>query len=190
MENHRDTVGTTAAGGPPPDLPPPLPTRSSPAAATPSAQARGTHGLHTDAPLLEFEDGAIASPRRPAPRVEAPDRDNDESEDLQPSPLVQSFVLWGIVSLVFGIFMIWVNTAPTVLRANFFMKVLAILVGAGCGATGAVIGDALRKFTRPDAFFTSGGMGQILWLKLFWMGGPQIIGMVIGTLLGIGMVLQ
>jgi hypothetical protein len=106
------------------------------------------------------------------------------------SPLARTFALWGTVSLVLALLIIWGNTAPSVLRAGFFMKTLAVLVATGLGATGAVIGDALRKFTRPDAFYTSGGMGQILWLKLFWMCGPQLIGLCIGVVMGFGFVLR
>lgn len=187
MENIDNARG---AGGPP-DLPPPLPSKANAGTAVPPSRAQQSLAAHMAAPLLDFDGESIAATRRPAQRAVAQEDDeNQDGDGAEISPLVQSFVLWGTVSLVFGVFVVWVNNAPMVLRSGFLLKVFAILVGTGLGATGAVIGDALRKFTLPDAMFTTGGMGRILWLKLFWRVGPQIIGMGIGTILGISVVLS
>jgi hypothetical protein len=70
------------------------------------------------------------------------------------------------------------------------MKMVAILVGTGLGTLGALAGDAIRRFTKPEGFFTTGGMGSILRTKLFWMVGPQLIGLVLGVLLGASFVLK
>lgn len=185
MDSHH-TSRSAAGADQPPDLPPPLPSRGR------SDRSPGGHPSQAGATRPAAGDSGHTR-SSPAEHVRVRPRgtqDSDQGERAQLSPLAQSFVLWALLSLAFGILAVAVNTAPIVLRAGFFAKVFAVLVGAGLGATGAVIGDALRKFTRPDAFFTSGGMGQILWLKLFWMFGPQVIGMVAGTLLGIGLVLH
>jgi hypothetical protein len=91
--------------------------------------------------------------------------------------LIGSFVL----SLVFVVLQ---KTGP-VAQAGFLTKTLCVLAGGCLGFLGFLIGDGLRRFTTPDALFTNGGIGSILMIKLFWLYGPQIIGMVIGVCLGI-----
>lgn len=114
---------------------------------------------------------------------------DDESAGSQPQ-VNPTLVVWGIISLAFAILACVVNTSPLVLRAGFFAKTFAVLVGAVLGLVGASIGDALRKFAHPDAVFTNGGFFQLIWIKVFWKIGPQVIGMVIGVLIGIGVVLK
>ena len=43
------------------------------------------------------------------------------------------------------------------LAAGFFAKCVAIVAGAVLGWVCALIGDAMRRFARPNAIFTSGG---------------------------------
>lgn len=97
---------------------------------------------------------------------------------------------WGVASVVLSILMITFNHSAMVLGASFFMKVLAFIAGTVMGLVGALIGDAIRRFAQPDAVYTTGGALHLIWLKLFWLWGPQVIGLVIGSLLGIGLVLQ
>ena len=96
---------------------------------------------------------------------------------------------WGIAAVIMGFVMVFKNTAPEVLVASTFMKIVAALSGTLFGFIGAMIGDAIRRFTQPDAFFTTGGMGSILKTKLFWMFGPQFIGLFIGAAVGLAVVL-
>lgn len=102
----------------------------------------------------------------------------------------KSTIIWAILSLIVAIFFVTNNTSPIVLGAGFFMKSLACLVGALTGWIGALLGDAIRKFAAPDAMFTSGGMGSIIKMKLFWLIGPQLVGLIFGALLGITLVLN
>ena len=97
---------------------------------------------------------------------------------------------WGGTALVLAIFMISKNTAPFVLAASFFAKFFAVIVGTLTGCAGALIGNAIRKFVQPDSVFTSGRFFHLLWVKVFWMFGPQVIGLVIGTVIGISLVLR
>ena len=53
-----------------------------------------------------------------------------------------------------------------------------------------LIGDAIRKFAHPDAVFTGGGMLSLIWIKVFWKVGPQVIGLFIGVMLGCALVLR
>ncbi|WP_277810584.1 hypothetical protein [Chromohalobacter canadensis] len=92
--------------------------------------------------------------------------------------------IWLGASLAFSIFVNFFNTMPEVAYASFFTKTFAIIIGSLCGWCGAIAGDAIRRFTHPDAFFTTGGILSILGTKTFWLIGPQLIGLIIGTLIG------
>ena len=102
----------------------------------------------------------------------------------------RTVVIWAGLAVVLAILMCTVNSSAMVLRAGFFLKLIAIVVGAVLGLVGAVLGDAIRKFAQPDAVFTSGGMLQLIWVKVFWRIGPQVIGLVLGVALGTSLVLK
>jgi len=103
----------------------------------------------------------------------------------------QRFALtWGIVSFIIAAIIVTHNTSPMVVLASFGAKVFAAIVGTIFGLAGAAIGEAFRRFALPDRFFTTGGMTSIIKTKLFWMVGPQIIGMLIGVFLGAALVLM
>lgn len=102
----------------------------------------------------------------------------------------RTVVIWAGLAAVLAILMCTVNSSAMVLRAGFFLKLIAIVVGAVLGLVGAVLGDAIRKFAQPDAVFTSGGMLQLIWVKVFWKVGPQLIGLVLGVALGTSLVLK
>ena len=76
------------------------------------------------------------------------------------------------------------------LGAGWFTKCLAILVGAFLGWLGALAGDAIRKFAQPDAVFTNGGILNLIWIKVFWAIGPQVLGLCVGVFFGGAMVLR
>ena len=102
----------------------------------------------------------------------------------------RTMLIWAGLALALAILMCTVNSSALVLRAGFFLKLIAIVVGAVLGLVGAVLGDAIRKFAQPDAVFTSGGMLQLIWVKVFWRIGPQVIGLVLGVALGTSLVLK
>ncbi|MDH0897617.1 MULTISPECIES: hypothetical protein [unclassified Pseudomonas] len=97
---------------------------------------------------------------------------------------------WGVASVVLSILMITFNHSAMVLGAGFFMKFLAFIAGAVMGLVGALIGDAIRRFAQPDAVYTTGGALHLIWLKLFWLLGPQVIGLILGIALGSSLVLR
>lgn len=96
---------------------------------------------------------------------------------------------WGLAAIVFGIFAVADNNSVMVLGAGFFAKCFAALVGMVTGFIGAMIGDSIRRFARPDIVFTS-GISSLIGIKLFWLLGPQLIGLVVGAFIGIGLVLN
>ena len=96
---------------------------------------------------------------------------------------------WGIAALALAVFVCTFNTSPMVLGASLMAKIFAIAVGTVLGLAGALIGDAIRKFAHPDAVFTTGGALSLIWIRLFWLFGPQTIGLGVGTVLGASLVL-
>lgn len=113
--------------------------------------------------------------------------DDQEASDMQISKAV---IGWGIAAIALSIFMCVSNNSAMVLGASFGAKFLAVIVGSVFGLIGALVGDAIRKFAHPDAVFTNGGIFQLIWTKLFWLCGPQLVGLVVGSLLGCTLVLK
>ncbi|EMM5787098.1 hypothetical protein [Pseudomonas aeruginosa] len=111
----------------------------------------------------------------------------DAPNDLPASPEV---IGWGVASLVLTIIFLTVNTSAMVLGASLMLKLLAGLVGLITGWIGALVGNAVRKFAQPDAIYTNGGALHLIWLKVFWLIGPQIIGLIVGIGLGCSLVLR
>lgn len=97
---------------------------------------------------------------------------------------------WGIAAVIFAIFSVTSNTSPIVLGAGTVAKVFAVILGVILGTAGALLGDALRRFARPSAVFTQGGFFSLIWIKVFWSVGPQVIGLIGGVLLGVTLVLK
>jgi len=112
-----------------------------------------------------------------------------EQQETSGAQISGAVVGWGIAALALAIAMCTFNNSAMVLGASFGAKALAVIVGAVFGFVGALIGDAVRKFARPDAIFTNGGMFQLIWNKLFWLCGPQLIGLGLGVALGCSIVL-
>lgn len=105
-------------------------------------------------------------------------------------PINPTVIGWAVAALVFAIFSVTVNSSAMVLGAGFFAKFMAVLVGSALGLGGALLGNAIRKFAHPDAVFTQGGILSLIWIKVFWAIGPQMIGLVCGVLLGCSLVLR
>lgn len=97
---------------------------------------------------------------------------------------VPAIIGWGIASLILSILVMSFNTSPLVLGAGFFSKSLGVILGAALGTIGALIGDALRRFAMPSFTFTSGGFLSLLFIRAFWLMGPQLIGLGLGAVIG------
>lgn len=103
----------------------------------------------------------------------------------------QRFILiWGAVSFIFAALFTFNNNSAMVMMASGLLKVFAVMVGTITGTLGAGIGEAIRRFALPDGFITDGGMTSILKTKIFWMVGPQSIGMFLGITIGAAVVLM
>lgn len=53
------------------------------------------------------------------------------------------------------------------------------------GIIGGVAGNMIRKFALPTSFYTREGILGILWVKLFWILGPQLVGIAAGSIAGV-----
>lgn len=111
-------------------------------------------------------------------------------EDNDTSSLSPATIGWGVAAVVLAILSVTFNSSAMVLGAGWFAKCMAVLVGAFLGWLGALAGDAIRRFAHPDAVFTSGGMLSLIWIKVFWALGPQVIGLGVGVFFGCAMVLR
>lgn len=115
---------------------------------------------------------------------------DDDIEGSEPLPFQATIIGWSIAAVALSIFSVTFNNSYMVLSAGFFAKFFAVIVGSVLGLIGALIGDSLRRFTRPTAFFTTGGFFSLMFIKLFWLAGPQLIGLFIGAFLGVSLVLS
>jgi hypothetical protein len=116
---------------------------------------------------------------------------NDDHDAEGSGPEINGAIIgWGIVALVLAILMCTFNNSAMVLGASFGAKFLAVIVGSVFGWVGALIGDAIRKFAHPDAVLTQGGMFHLIGIKLFWLCGPQLVGLGLGVALGCSLVLM
>lgn len=112
------------------------------------------------------------------------------SNEIKTSAISQSIVMWAIAAFILAIIMCTFNNSAMVLRAGFFAKFFAVFLGTVLGLGGALIGDALRKFAQPTSYYTSGGFFSLIWMKVFWICGPQVIGLGIGVAVGCAIVLK
>ncbi|HBN8393328.1 TPA: hypothetical protein L3688_001258 [Pseudomonas aeruginosa] len=118
------------------------------------------------------------------------EQEHESTDELDGLPVSPEVIGWGVASLVLTIIFLTVNTSAMVLGASFMLKLLAGLVGLITGWIGALLGNAIRKFAQPDAIYTNGGALHLIWLKVFWLIGPQIIGLIVGIGLGCSLVLR
>ena len=105
---------------------------------------------------------------------------DENSEEESTAVLSPEILMWGVATFVMSIVWLSVTASPKVLVAGFFAKFFTVIIGTVLGTLGVVIGDAIRRFAHPDAVYTTGGFFDIIKTKLFWMCGPQLIGMIIG----------
>lgn len=123
--------------------------------------------------------------------LDRPDPRDDDDDYIDDSFPVSVKVLgWALAACAAAIFMVTFNNSGMVLRAGFFAKAFAVVVGTLLGWGGAMLGDAICRFARPSAVFTSGGFFSLVFTKLFWIAGPQVIGLFIGVALGMSQVLS
>jgi hypothetical protein len=126
---------------------------------------------------------ATQPPTKASVRNEGFSTDEDNGSTRAPKitrkihPLLSLFIIVGIGGSLIGV---------VVAAIQFSMVgVVACLV---FGATfwyaayiGWAIGDAFRRWIRPDSIFVFGGVTQLVKTRLFWMVGPQTVGVLVAA---------
>ncbi|WP_342618403.1 hypothetical protein [Rhodoferax sp. GW822-FHT02A01] len=107
---------------------------------------------------------------------EMEDIDVSQQQDLNPKATV---VLWGIAAMAFAALAAYAMFVNPKYNFGFFSAVLCFIVTTIGGTIGALIGNALCNFARPTAVWTTGGFFSLLWIKIFWRIGPQVIGLIV-----------
>lgn len=65
------------------------------------------------------------------------------------------------------------------IHIGFFGCVALLVAGSIFTTIGVFVGDAVRRFVMPDAYFVSDAVDSFK-KRIFWMVGPQTIGWFIG----------
>jgi len=111
------------------------------------------------------------------------------SEEAVLSPKLKQYLFgWFVAVCIASIFCAFIFAAPHGAHIGFGLRLLGAILAIVPGFIGAMLGDMLRRFVIPDFVLTSGGFFQLLKTKLFWMIGPQLIGMFIGIAFVLGKV--
>jgi len=82
----------------------------------------------------------------------------------------------------------WVTFA--IMIAIVVLSIKGGSIGAGLlfitiGYIGSVIGNALRLYAMPDAYFTDGTLWGNVKAKFFWGHGPQVAGFFLIYIIGL-----
>lgn len=117
----------------------------------------------------------------------------DGAQDVSTSSMAPStspmVIGWGLAALSLAIFTLIFNTSPLVLGASIMAKVFAAVVATVLGTLGALLGNVIRKAAQPDVVFTQRGFLGLIWIRIFWAIGPQVIGLFAGVFIGSAIVL-
>ena len=93
--------------------------------------------------------------------------------------------VWGGIALLVAIALVGSSVfAEKFPGTGETAKTVAVIVAVILGTLGAVIGDAMRRFALPKRIYSTNGMTGLMKAKLFWMIGPQVIGVLLGVWFG------
>lgn len=99
-------------------------------------------------------------------------------------------ILYAVFAVIFAFAGAFVYAAPSGKPVpGQGLRLLAGFVAIPTSFLGVWTADVLRRFVMPDAIMTSGGFFDLLKARLFWTLGPQAIGLVVGTGIGLSLVL-
>jgi hypothetical protein len=96
----------------------------------------------------------------------------------------EALTKWGATAIAFAALTSYAMYVNPKYNFGFFSAVLCFIVVSISGTIGALIGSAVCNFVKPSAVWTTGGFFSLLWIKIFWRIGPQVIGLI--ALGGIG----
>lgn len=105
-------------------------------------------------------------------------------------PAKRNYLVFYLVLTIVISFAFCFITTPNGVDFGFGRRLFASIASIPTGFIGVLLGDLIRRLVIPDMVFTTGGFFQLLKTRLFWMCGPQMIGMVIGIALVAGQILK
>ena len=90
---------------------------------------------------------------------------------------------WALAAFAVAICMVTFNNSGMVLREGLLAKAFAAVIGT-------LLRDSICRFVRPSSVLTSGRFFRLVFTKLSWIAGPQVVGLFIGVALGMSQVLS
>jgi len=78
-----------------------------------------------------------------------------------------------VLKVGFVVYIIMILTIIIMVKEG---SILGAIILPIVGYIGAIIGNAIRLYAMPDAYFTDGTLWGNIKSKLFWSHGPQVIG--------------
>lgn len=111
----------------------------------------------------------------------------DGIETRKNSSIMLVNIIWPIIVFIFLIISyLGYGDDPELEEVTFWKFLLLIIIVTLFTYVGAIIGDLLRRFVAPSMVFTSGGFFALLWSRIFWAIGPQVVGVFLGVWIGLG----
>lgn len=110
------------------------------------------------------------------------------------SALMQTLLLYAVISAVLAL--IYAATydgivqRKVIIQVTFLVRVGIFIFGTVGGTVGMYIGRVIRDLVHPDFIITSDGMKGLIKARLFWAVGPQLIGMLIGFYVLVGLFIK
>ena len=108
----------------------------------------------------------------------------NQEETIQ-TPKIQKYALICFVIALLCCIGMWFQPQ----EIGFWGGILFIIFATIFTTIGVFIGDALRRFAMPDAFFSTGFVDTIK-QKVFWGVGPQLIGWIVGIVVTNGFLIN
>ncbi|VVE75918.1 hypothetical protein PCA31118_05093 [Pandoraea captiosa] len=91
--------------------------------------------------------------------------------------------IWAIVCVVVAFFAASVYL-PHQAHA-FVLKFLSLwIAGSMLGHVGVRLGDGVQRIIQPDILVTSARISDVMWTRICWAIGPQIVGLYVGAVVG------
>lgn len=111
-----------------------------------------------------------------------------EAKEIQMNNTKQLYyIIYLVISILWAFLITFFNTKIT---SGFLMKLVGAMGGSVGGFIGFLIADFIRKLAIPDMIFTTGGFMGLLKQRLFWLCGPQLIGVAIGGLVVVTLIVD
>jgi hypothetical protein len=93
--------------------------------------------------------------------------------------VIKYFAIAFVIALIVVLFNVFGATGEIRSVGQGMGYLFWMTLGPGAGMT---LGAFLRLWLMPDSVYTTGGVGGLLKVRLFWLVGPQSIGWLAGLI--------